>query len=63
MIIPKDVSDANTEYVNLLTNHGEINFSMITKFEQIYMKGIKISTRSKYSVSLPDESAFKIWES
>ena len=62
MIIPKDVSDANTEYVNLLTNHGEINFSMITKFEQIYMKGIKISTRSKYSVSLPDELTYNFLE-
>ena len=37
MMIPRDVSDANTDYVNLLTNHGEINLNMITKFEETYI--------------------------
>ena len=34
MMIPKDVLDANTDYFNLLTNHGKINLNMITKFEK-----------------------------
>ena len=33
-MIPKHVSDANIDYVNLLTNHGEINLNMLTKFEE-----------------------------
>ena len=37
MMILKNVSDANTDYVNLLTNHGEINLNMITKFEETYL--------------------------
>ena len=36
MMIPKDVSDANMDYVNLLPNQGEINLNMITKFEETY---------------------------
>ena len=37
MMIPKDVSDANMDYVNLHTNHGEINLNMITNFEETYI--------------------------
>ena len=40
MMIPKDVSDMNTDYVNLLTNYGEINPNMIIKFEDIYIKNL-----------------------
>ena len=36
-MIPKDVSDANMDCVNLLTNHCEINLNMITKFEETYI--------------------------
>ena len=32
MMIPEDVSDANMDYVSLLTNHGEFNLNIITKF-------------------------------
>ena len=31
-MIPKDALDANTDYVNLLTNHGEINLHIINQF-------------------------------
>ena len=62
MMIPKDVLDKNTDYVNLLTNHGKFNLNMIKKsLRDIYQKGIKSSTRYKYDVSLPDELFFKIW--
>ena len=37
MMILKDVSDANNDYVNLLTNHGGINLNMKTKFEDKYI--------------------------
>ena len=37
MMTPKDVSDTNTDYVNLLTNYGENNINMITKFEEAYI--------------------------
>ena len=37
MTIPKDVSEANTDYVNLLKNKGENNINMITKFEETYI--------------------------
>ena len=37
MVIPKDSSDANKDYVNLLTNNGEINLNMITKFEETFI--------------------------
>ena len=37
MMIPKDVSDANTDCVNLIMNHGEININMIAKFEETYI--------------------------
>ena len=36
-MIPKDVSDANMDYVNLHTNHGEINLNMIANFEETYI--------------------------
>ena len=32
MMIPRDVSDTTTDYVNLLTNYGKINLNIITKF-------------------------------
>ena len=38
MMILKDVLDANTDYLNLLTNHGEINLNKITKFEETYVR-------------------------
>ena len=34
MMIPKDVSNTNTDYVNLLTNHGEIYLNMIKKLKR-----------------------------
>ena len=34
MMILKDLSDVNTDYVNLLTNHGEINLNMIKTIDQ-----------------------------
>ena len=37
MMIPKDISDANTDYVNLITNHGEINLNVIEKIEEKYI--------------------------
>ena len=37
MMVLKDVSDTNTDYVNLLINHGEININMITNFEETYI--------------------------
>ena len=33
MMIPKDVSGANINYVNLISNHGEIDLNIITKYE------------------------------
>ena len=40
MMIPKDVLDKNTDYVNLLTNHGKFNLNMIKKsLRDIYQKG------------------------
>ena len=33
-MIPKDVLDANTDYVRLLTNHGENNLNMIKKIKR-----------------------------
>ena len=38
MMILKDVLDANTDYVNLLTSPGEINLNMLTKFEETYTR-------------------------
>ena len=37
MMIKKYMSDANTDYVNILTNHSEMNINMITKFEQTHI--------------------------
>ena len=63
MLIPKDALDVNMNYLNLLTNHGEINLNMITKFEDTYIKkGTKSSIGCKYAVKLPDQFAFKILE-
>ena len=36
-MILKDVLDANTDNINLLTNHGEVNIDMITKSEETYI--------------------------
>ena len=36
-MIPKDVLDANMDYVNLLKNRGEVNFDMILKIEMTYI--------------------------
>ena len=45
MMIPKDILDANMDYVNLLTNHGIMNLNMIKKLREIYRKRIESSTR------------------
>ena len=37
MMIPKDLSDVNTDYVKLLTNNGEINLDMIKNVEETYI--------------------------
>ena len=37
MMILKDVLDANTDSIKLLTNHGEINLDMISKFDETYI--------------------------
>ena len=37
-MIPKDFLDANTDYVNLLMNHGEINIITITKIKYTYIR-------------------------
>ena len=37
MMITKDVLDVNADYVNLLTNYGEVNLDMIIKFEETYI--------------------------
>ena len=38
MMITKDMSDANTDYVNLLPNNGEIDLNMIQKIEETYIR-------------------------
>ena len=74
-MIPKDVSDMNTDYVNLITNHDEINLNMITNSEEIYIgnelreaQGTNIlyhclmnslSKFGKYKVSVPN-SQYKV---
>ena len=37
MIILKYMSDANMDYVNLLTNHSEINLNMIKIYKETYI--------------------------
>ena len=37
MMIPEDPSDPNTDYKNLLTNHGEITLEQIRRFEASYI--------------------------
>ena len=37
-MIPKDILDASMNFFNLLTNHDEINFNMITNFEETYIR-------------------------
>ena len=37
-MIPKDVSDAKMDYVNLLTNHGKVDLDIITKFDKTYIR-------------------------
>ena len=38
MMILKDILDADTDYVNLLTNHDEVNLDMIKIIEQTYIR-------------------------
>ena len=49
MMIPKGVLYVNTDYVNLLKNHGEINLNMITNFEE---KCIKKESRAAQDTNI-----------
>ena len=46
-MILKDVSDASTDYGNLITNHGKINLNMIKQFEVSYIRKESMATQDK----------------
>ena len=63
MMIPKDVSVSNMDYVNLLPNNGGVNLNMIIYFEETYIRKEWMAKQDTNVLYLCLIKTFKIQES